>query len=480
MKMHKMAGVMALSGLSATAAQAAGPYSLPQEAAWNFFNTATGIGALTSDVAPTQACWPYLLSPKTSGSYYLAGCFNTATGFFALKQNTTGDQNVADGPAALYGNTTGFNNTAVGAFAMFTGSAAHGNAALGTAALFAITTGVHDTAVGPYALYSDTTGKNNTAIGQTSLTSNKTGNGNTAVGQATMYYNSTGTQNTAIGARSLQYSLAGNFNVGLGAYSLYNNKQSAATAVPTPTDTSSSANTAIGYNALYNNTTTAGSGYNTGVGYQALYTNAGVGNTAVGASTANSVQNGSYNTYLGFGAVGITQNDSFVTQIGAVPPAGVTATPTTYISGIYGTAVSGLPVYVSSTGQLGVQGISSERFKVDISPMDDHTSRLWQLRPVTFRYRTDASGATQYGLIAEEVAKVYPELVVRDQNGRIDGVRYDELASMLLNEMQKERAQTTAKIDALEQEVAELGDLKQALNAALSELKARDPALAKR
>jgi len=487
MKVHRIAGVMALSGFSATAANAAGPYSLPQEATWNYFNTPTGVGALASDVAPTQACWPYLLSNKTSGSYFMAGCFNAATGFFALKQNTTGSQNVADGPAALYGNTIGINNTAVGAFAMFSASTARGNTALGTAALFAETTAKHNTGLGAYALFETTTGLNNTAVGQTSMYLNKTGNGNTAVGQSTMYANSSGNHNTATGAAALSYNLTGNGNVGIGATALYNNKTSASTTGPQPGDTSSSYNTAVGSGALYNNTTNAVAGYNTGVGSQALYNNGGVGNTALGANAGTTVTTGSYNTYIGYGAAGISAADTLVTQIGAVPPAGVTGTPTTYITGVYGTVLSGTPVVVTSTGQLGVQGVSSERFKIDIAAMDDNTSRLWQLRPVTFRYKSDATGVQQYGLIAEEVAKVYPELVIRDQNGRIDAVRYDELAPMLLNEMQKERAQLTAKIDdqaakisALERQVAELDGLKQELSAALGELKSHRTAVAQR
>ncbi len=487
MKIQRIAGVMALSGLATTPALAAGPLSLAQDAQFDFFNTTTGIGALSSNVNPTQPCWPYALSAKTAGSYYVSGCLNTATGFFALKQNTTGAQNVADGPLALYGNTIGINNTAVGALAMFTASSTRGSTAVGAAALFSASTSKHDTGLGAYALFYTTTGNNNTAVGQTSMYHNTTGTGNTAVGQATMYFSSIGSQNTAAGVASLQYNLAGNANVGLGAFTLYNNKTSASTSAPGPTDTSSSYNTAVGWSALYNNTTPSKAGYSTAVGYQALDGNAGVGNTALGANAGTAVHNGSYNTYIGYGAAGMTATDNLVTQIGAVAPAGASGTPTTYISGIYGTVLSGQAVVVTSTGQLGVQGVSSERFKADIAPMDDHTSRLWQLRPVTFRYKSDASGLPQYGLIAEEVARVYPELVVRDKDGRIDAVRYDELAPMLLNEMQKERSQMTATIDdqaarisALEHEVAELDGLKQALQAALGELKARDPTVARR
>jgi trimeric autotransporter adhesin len=105
----------------------------------------------------------------------------------------------------------------------------------------------------------------------------------------------------------------------------------------------------------------------------------------------------------------------------------------TYVAGIYGNPVTGSAVVVSSTGQLGVT-VSSERFKTAIVPMRSDTSKLGQLRPVSFKLKSDATGTRRYGLIAEEVAKVYPELVIRDESGRIDGVRYDELAPMLLND----------------------------------------------
>jgi hypothetical protein len=109
----------------------------------------------------------------------------------------------------------------------------------------------------------------------------------------------------------------------------------------------------------------------------------------------------------------------------------------TYIAGIYDNSLTGLAVVVTPSGQLGVIGKSSERFKTAITPMGRETSKLEQLRPVKFHFRTDAKCALQYGLIAEEVATVYPELVIRDQKGRIDGVRYVELAPMLVNEVQQ-------------------------------------------
>jgi hypothetical protein len=130
----------------------------------------------------------------------------------------------------------------------------------------------------------------------------------------------------------------------------------------------------------------------------------------------------------------------------------------TYVAGISGTQVTGSAVYVTSSGQLGVLA-SSERYKTAIEPMGENTKKLEQLRPVSFHLKADPNGAVQYGLIAEEVDKVYPELVIRDDKGKIQGVRYDELAPMLLKEVQKQ----DARIRGLEQKVAKVNDLEREL-----------------
>ena len=145
------------------------------------------------------------------------------------------------------------------------------------------------------------------------------------------------------------------------------------------------------------------------------------------------------------------------------------------IAGIYGTPLTGSAVYVTSSGQLGVLG-SSERFKTDIAPMPELSDKLKRLRPVTFRYKTDPQAIPQYGLIAEEVAQVYPELVIRDETGKIQGVRYEELAPMLLNEMQ----QQAAEIRGLKQQVAKMNYLQLEMRAALVALKSKDQLVARR
>jgi hypothetical protein len=164
---------------------------------------------------------------------------------------------------------------------------------------------------------------------------------------------------------------------------------------------------------------------------------------------------------------------------GGVIRIGTTATQkATYIAGIYSTSVSGNAVMVSSMGQLGV-AVSSERFKTAIALMGSTSGKLQQLRPVTFHLKTDPKGALQYGLIAEEVAKVYPELVIRGEKGRIDGVRYDELAPMLLNEVQKQ----AAEIRDLKQQQKAVGEMQKQLadmHAALVKLQAKDELVAQR
>jgi hypothetical protein len=281
-------------------------------------------------------------------------------------------------------------------------------------------TGSNNTGIGTYALYSYSTGSDNTASGYESLYANTTGNYNNATGYLALHGNSTGSQNSASGVQALYGNKTGNYNTASGTDALYSN-------------TTGSTNIAEGYKAGYSLTT----GSN----------NIDIGNLGVAAESAT-------------------------IRIGT------TSTQTnTYIAGIYGTSVTGSAVVVSSTGQLGVT-VSSERYKTAIAPMGSATAKLGQLRPVSFKLKSDARGTRQYGLIAEEVAKVYPELVIRDETGRIDGVRYDELAPMLLNEVQQEQQKITAQaaqIRDLTARVAQFSSVQQQmaeLRAALAKLRA--------
>jgi hypothetical protein len=152
----------------------------------------------------------------------------------------------------------------------------------------------------------------------------------------------------------------------------------------------------------------------------------------------------------------------------------------TFIAGIAGSAVTGSDVVINGTGRLGVV-VSSARYKHHINDMGSSTDGLMKLRPVTFIYKGDQQGVKQYGLVAEEVAKVYPELVVYDNNGQVQSVRYSMLTSMLLNELKKERTNLTVQTETNEHQASELKQLRTqmiaretATNRQISELKARN------
>jgi Chaperone of endosialidase len=304
------------------------------------------------------------------------------------------------------------------------------NTAMGTDALLHVDlaeSGCHNTASGEDALYSDTSGSYNTATGFSSLYSNTTGSNNTAAGYESLYYNTTGDDNTASGYQALH------------------------------ANTTGGGNTASGYQALLSNTT---GGHNTAIGDLALYENGqGSYNTALGFNAGHNQTNGHDDIYIAnAGGPGESQTMRLGTQgKSGVEGSGILAA---YIAGVATSEVTGSAVYVTASGKLGVLA-SSERFKTDIEPMGAASEKIAQLRPVTFKLRSDATGTTQYGLIAEEVAKVYPELVIRGADGEIKGIRYEELSPMLLNEVQRQQA-------AVRQQQAELA-VQERRNAALAE-----------
>jgi hypothetical protein len=404
---------------------------------------------------------------------------NTAMGTDALLNNgvpginSQSFYNTAGGANALEANTTGYRNTAFGGWALVVNTTGAWNSAFGEASLFSNTIGSYLTAVGQGTLYSNTQGNYNTAVGFWAMGDNLSGSANTAAGYYALYNNTTGSNNSAIGDEALESNTTGSGNNAQGYQAMYSN-------------TTGSNNSGIGAGALYSST--AGIG-NNAVGLTALENMlAGNRNTAVGNNAGLNLVSGSYNTYIGWGvngSAGVTSTqENYVTRIGVTyADPNVEGSPRTYISGIYNVPLSGNTVVVTSTGQLGVAAVSSERFKTGIAAMAESTDKLSQLRPVTFKLKTDATGVVQYGLVAEEVARVYPELIIRDENGRIDGVRYDELAPMLLNEMQKAQEHARAQdatIRDLREQVARVNDLQQRLEAVLRQLKVSDDLLAQR
>ena len=374
---------------------------------------------------------------------------NTATGGFALFDNTTGDDNTASGFDALALNTTGSFNTANGSNALFNNTTGTNNTATGFQALHSNTSANNNTATGYTALFTNTTGGSNTADGFAALYSNTTGNYNAANGYAALYGNTTGGYNTANGYAVLYKNVTGGNNTGAGFKALFSN-------------TTGGGNTADGLNALYKNTTGSS---NTAVGLSALYYNtSGNSNIALGSAAGVNLTTGSYNIDIGNAGVAGEANTIRI---------GTAGTHTkTFIAGISGAAViNGVGVIVNSNGQLGTV-VSSERFKDAIKPMDRASEVILALRPVTFRYKheLDPAGIPQFGLVAEEVEKVNPDLVARDEQGKPYTVRYDAVNAMLLNEFLKEH-QT---VQELKKEVAELTTGLQKVSAQL-ELNKRAP-----
>jgi trimeric autotransporter adhesin len=348
------------------------------------YNTAVGVFALESDSE---------------------GKFNTATGAGTLLVNTS-DENTATGAGALLSNTTGGPNTANGAFALFSNMTGNNNNAFGFEALFSNTTGPFNNAFGNGALASNTTGDRNTAVGEGALLANTTGSQNIAVGVSALRNNTTGHDNIAIGQDASSQSQGGQFNTAVGADALVVN--------------TADQNTAIGTAALGSNT--AGN-FNTAAGAGALFNNStGIDNVALGISAGFNATTGSNNVYIGAGVSGVAGESNAC-----------------YITSIFGQTSSGLPVLIDSNNKLGTT-TSSRRFKEDIKPMDKASETLLALKPVTFRYKKeiDPAGIPQFGLVAEDVEKVNPALVVRDKEGKAYTVRYDQVNAMLLNEFLKE------------------------------------------
>jgi hypothetical protein len=343
---------------------------------------------------------------------------NTALGTGALSHNTTGDADTAIGWEALFNNTTGGGNTALGIAALQNNATANFNTALGGDALEANTTGTNNVATGSASLFSNTTGGQNTATGNGALEQNTTGDDNVAVGYTALVNNTKGVVNVATGSHSLQ------------------------------SNTTGSGNTAVGGGAAGNLTT-------------------GSGNIAIGNDAGDNLTTGYNNIDIG--------NEGIAGESGIIR-IGTKGTQTrTFIAGISGTSVFiGSPVLVNANGKIGIP-VSSARYKRDIQDMGEASERLMKLRPVTFRYKEDSAGTLQYGLVAEEVAQVYPELVTYGDDGKPLSVAYQMLPAMLLNELQKEMRESRRKdtqiaelqkqVEALQKETARIDALTARLSA---------------
>jgi hypothetical protein len=370
-------------------------------------NTAEGAGALQSLTTGhnNTALGTQALFSLTSGKQ------NTATGAQALKVNTA-DENTADGFQALTKNTTGTANMASGWRALFQNTTGHGNTADGNRALYNNTDGHGNTAVGFSALFSNTKGILNTAIGSAALFSN-IGNGIPPEEQ-----DSEGNENTAVGAAALGANTTGEANCAVGAGALVIN-------------TTGDSNTAVGVGALGDNATGR---ENTAVGIEALANCVnGTFNIALGDTAGDELRSGDNNIYIG--------NSGAATESHTIRIGDPIDTERTFIAGISGVNEGGTisAVYINTGGQLGKQPPpSSRRFKKEIKPMDKVSEAILALKPVTFQYKSDNKNVPQFGLIAEDVAEVNPDLVMRDDTGEIYSVRYEQVNAMLLNEFLKE------------------------------------------
>jgi len=344
---------------------------------------------------------------------------NTAIGGDALASNISGVANVAVGAGALYSNVDGWDSTAIG-YAALELNTVGGNTAIGSEALESNITGGANTAVGTSAL-ALSTGDNNTATGYAALagdflTQGSSGSFNTADGAGALQSYTTGSNNTATGYLALYSLSTGSYNTANGVQALYSN-------------TIGIDNTANGNYSLYNNTTGVN---NTADGLNALYYNTtGSNNIALGFSAGVNLTTGDNNIDIGhYGVAG----ESAKIRIGTKP-----THKNTYIAGIYGVTVSrGIGVIIDSTGHLGTT-TSSARYKDNIKPMDKASEAILALQPVTFRYKQelDPDQIPQFGLVAEQVAKVNPDLVAFDGEGIPYTVRYEAVNAMLLNEFLK-------------------------------------------
>ena len=346
---------------------------------------------------------------------FMLACFALAPQARATCQEgcLTGSNTIL-GDDALISNTTGVNNTAVGFNALLNNTSGYGNTAIGWSALYGDTTGFQNTANGASALYSNTTGTDNTATGVHALSTNTTGNENTASGYNALILNTTGNENTAVGV-----------------FALLNNQ-------------TANGNMAAGANALFNNTT-------------------GNHNIALGANAGVNLTTGDDNIEIG--------NAGFAAESNTIRIGTAGTQTATFIAGIRDTPLANggaLAVGITADGQLGVRA-SSARFKEAIEPMDNLSEAIFSLQPVTFRYKKDPAALPQFGLVAEDVAKVNSHLVVTDAEGKPFTVRYDEINAMLLNEFLKEHK----KVQELEANAAKQQKQIEALTAGLQKVSAQ-------
>lgn len=362
-----------------------------------------------------------------------------------------GTQNTRAGPGALANNATGVANSAFGDGTLNDNTDGESNSAFGVNALGKNITGSFNSAFGVQALFANTTGVANAAFGNRALGANTTANGNGAFGFNALRLNTTGHSNSAFGSSALRDNTTGAANAAFGTQALFQNAAGAQ-------------NTAIGNGTLFSNITGS---RNTAVGDAALSNSTGTGNIALGKSAGADYTTGNDNIAIGHSGF---NGETTTIRIGTE-----SKQFRAFIQGIRSITTgdsNAIPVLIDGNGQLGTTN-SSRRYKEDILDMNTASQRLLSLRPVTFRYKQafeDGEKPVQYGLIAEEVAEVFPELVAYDTDGVPASVKYHLLSTLLLNELQKQQ-QVSQKQAA---EIAGLQELE--IRLAQLEMQMADPA----
>ena len=407
-------------------------------------------GAVTLGDTATSADTVNTIVKRDSGGSFSAGSLNLASNLYLPYPSASAGIIYAGGVTMMQasgdnffagleaGNLTmsGTENTGIGNGVLARNTSGYDNTALGLWTLLNNTSGYHNTADGYYALYSNTSGRDNTAKGFSALINNIIGNYNTANGSLALFGNTNGNNNTASGYQALYGNRDGNNN------------------------------TACGYQALLFSWS---GGNNTAHGSQALQNvTTGSGNIAIGVNAGSTIRTGNNNIDIGNTGFG---DESDTIRIG-------TSQTKAVMLGIFGTTVgSGATVQVNANGLLGTV-TSSARFKKNIQSMDDASDVLLALKPVTFVYKPelDPEGTPQFGLIAEEVEKVDPALVLHDDKHQIYTVRYEAVNAMLLNEFLKQHR----KVEEQKTKLQELNQKVDAQNSENAELKQRNGSLEKR
>jgi len=409
----------------------------------NLVNSPSVSGSLTAGTGVTSTIGNIV---ATAGQVNAGATITAGTGITA----TTGNITATSGNVAITaGNLTLPNSTATtgnitkagtvfmhnfGSFSTYLGinagnltNASGSNTGLGYNALSAIDGGSSNVAIGNNALFSTTTGIGNIAAGLQALNSNSSGSYNVALGYQALINATTGNYNLAFGQLAMGGVVTGSANVAIGASAL-------------TTATSATQNLAIGNGALEGVTSGASNvsiGYLSGTGITTGSNNVFIGLNAGNGHAGGTGNADSGNINIGAGQSGVA-GESFVTRIGNVTG---TATTACFIGGIRGVTTANnnaIAVLVDSAGQLGTVS-SSRRYKENITDLENSEQQFMQLRPVQFNYKKHTASDVQYGLIAEEVQKLYPELVVDNEDGEPETIKYHLLYALLIKMIQENR-----------------------------------------